>query len=485
MRDNMGIAVVCMVNTTSYSTSTPSNIQQVDDDLINDPLIVSEKAELPKCKKWSIYSQNSTETQHSMGAFEWNATMQSWLFSAVFYGSFITVMFSGYFADRYGPRLLIVIGISTYIVLSFLGPTLAEFDFYALIVARVIMGIAEGCIQPSVAAMIPRWFPQNERSTVAAIYTSGFQLGNGFIALVGAKLCLVHILNGWPLIFYMSGCFGILCLLIWCCMASNTPAENRFISEKEQNYLFHQLQETKPSILVEKETKKFQVPWLKMMTSSATISVLISGFALEFQFAIIQSFLPSYLRDILALDMDTNGLFAAVPFVSHLITKNILSIIADKLKKSGRVNMTTSCKVLQAYAAFGTSAVTLCLALFVDCTRPELALILLILFGFCFAGFVPGIYTALLSIAPAFTGTLTSLYTFVGMSAKIITPTVVGFINKTGSQYEWALIFMVASGLNIFAGVFFLFFGSAETQKWNDSSNDEEISGKSSPETNL
>lgn len=88
---------------------------------------------------------------------------------------------------------------------------------------------------------------------------------------------------------------------------------------------------------------------MKMLTSLPTIAVLISGFALEFQFAIIQSFLPSYLRDILSLDMDTNGLFAAIPFVSHLITKNILSIIADKLKKSGLVNMTTSCKVLQAY----------------------------------------------------------------------------------------------------------------------------------------
>lgn len=42
-----------------------------------------------------------------------------------------------------------------------------------------------------------------------------------------------------------------------------------------------------------------------MMTSPATIAVLISGFALEFQFAIIQSFLPSYLRDTLSLDVGT------------------------------------------------------------------------------------------------------------------------------------------------------------------------------------
>lgn len=69
--------------------------------------------------------------------------MQSWLFSAVFYGSFITVMFSGYFADKYGPRLLIILGLSTYIVLSFLAPTIAELNFYTLVGIRVVMGIAE------------------------------------------------------------------------------------------------------------------------------------------------------------------------------------------------------------------------------------------------------------------------------------------------------------------------------------------------------
>uniref|UniRef100_A0A914DUB2 Uncharacterized protein n=1 Tax=Acrobeloides nanus TaxID=290746 RepID=A0A914DUB2_9BILA len=83
MRDNMGIAVVCMVNTTSSSTSAHTHIGLDNHDRGN--------------------IENYTETSVSKGSFEWTSTMQSWLFSAVFYGSFITVLFSGYLADKYGP----------------------------------------------------------------------------------------------------------------------------------------------------------------------------------------------------------------------------------------------------------------------------------------------------------------------------------------------------------------------------------------------
>jgi hypothetical protein len=65
MRDNMGIAVVCMVNTTSSSTSTHTHIGLDNYDRGN----MSENSNFPKCKKWSIYSENYTETSVSKVKF--------------------------------------------------------------------------------------------------------------------------------------------------------------------------------------------------------------------------------------------------------------------------------------------------------------------------------------------------------------------------------------------------------------------------------
>lgn len=56
MRDNMGIAVVCMVNKTTYSST-------FDSELID---VVSNATERPKCKKWSIYSSELVEISPNM-----------------------------------------------------------------------------------------------------------------------------------------------------------------------------------------------------------------------------------------------------------------------------------------------------------------------------------------------------------------------------------------------------------------------------------
>lgn len=111
--------------------------------------------------------------------------------------------------------------------------------------------------------MISRWFPSSERSTAAAIYTSGFQLGSGFIAIMGSRLCLLPYLGGWPLIFYLSGkfkafyklntpilgCLGVVCLIIWLSITSNSPEESRIISKNEKVYLSIELSSDKPEDL--------------------------------------------------------------------------------------------------------------------------------------------------------------------------------------------------------------------------------------------
>lgn len=73
----------------------------------------------------------------------WSPGMQSALYSATFYGSLITIFFSGYLADRYGPKYLIFFAISDYIIVTLLTPVLAEFNYYAFFIARIIMGLGE------------------------------------------------------------------------------------------------------------------------------------------------------------------------------------------------------------------------------------------------------------------------------------------------------------------------------------------------------
>lgn len=69
--------------------------------------------------------------------------MQATLFSSTSYGSLITIIFSGYLADLYGPKLVCTSALVLYNVCTMLSPVLAEYNYYVFLAVRAIMGLAE------------------------------------------------------------------------------------------------------------------------------------------------------------------------------------------------------------------------------------------------------------------------------------------------------------------------------------------------------
>lgn len=69
--------------------------------------------------------------------------MQGVLISSTAYGSIITILFAGYIADTYGPRLTCLIAIIMYAIITLLSPFLADLNYVVFLIARSIMGLAE------------------------------------------------------------------------------------------------------------------------------------------------------------------------------------------------------------------------------------------------------------------------------------------------------------------------------------------------------
>lgn len=92
-----------------------------------------------------------------------------------------------------------------YVIITLVAPTLANLSYYAFVGARLSMGFVDGLIFPAVTVILARWFPPNERSTAAAVYTSGSNLCVVVNSLIAPSLCKIEALNGWPFIFYGTG----------------------------------------------------------------------------------------------------------------------------------------------------------------------------------------------------------------------------------------------------------------------------------------
>ncbi|GMR62578.1 hypothetical protein PMAYCL1PPCAC_32773 [Pristionchus mayeri] len=70
--------------------------------------------------------------------------MQGSLLTATFYGSIITIAFSGSIADRFGPKLIFAGGCMIYVFVTMATPFLAQYSFNVYFASRVVMGLAEG-----------------------------------------------------------------------------------------------------------------------------------------------------------------------------------------------------------------------------------------------------------------------------------------------------------------------------------------------------
>lgn len=71
---------------------------------------------------------------------------------------------------------------------------------------------------------------------------SGLQFGT-VVTLVGSGL-LASTRSGWPSIYYVSGAFGIVWVVLWLSLGSETPDTNRLITQSEKNYIKSSLTQT-------------------------------------------------------------------------------------------------------------------------------------------------------------------------------------------------------------------------------------------------
>ncbi|KAI6206364.1 hypothetical protein M3Y94_00901700 [Aphelenchoides besseyi] len=429
---NLGIALVCMVNAThvDYAQSP------VDSDYDQCPVV------------------EHTEDLGYTGSLEWTSFEQSQLFSAFFYGCILSMSVSGAMADHFNAKLIVTLSTVVYSLLSLISPLLANFSYFAFLATRFLMGICEGFVFPCITKIVSAWCPPNERATGASIYTSGHQISSVVSVIVSAQLCSFHFLGGWPLIFYFFGICGLFFAVCYMIFVTNSPDQNRFISEKERNFLHRALvneglkkkrcllQSVNVVHFVVTQEQKQRIPWRSIFTSPVVYSIMSCEFSYQYSAAIFANFLPSFFRDVMRFDMSQNGFYTSVPFIVQIVFKIIISVIADKLKSKYKLSATFMCKTLQTVATAGAALILVAMSLFLDCTRPNLAMILIILFGMLFSGEVAGSFTAILFIAPPFTGTLSSLTALFGAVGGIAAPTVFGLINQNGSRASYANFFL-------------------------------------------
>ncbi len=161
--------------------------------------------------------------QSPEGDFKYTASQTSWIFSAGLASFAIVMILAGRLQDRYGPRIIAVIGGlllgAGYVAASFSGTSFGLMLFFIGIVGGA--GIGMGYVCPIAACV--KWFP-DLKGLITGLAVAGFGAGAFiFVKLAGAwgGLIVSQGINGTFLIF---GIIFTISVVIGALLLSNPPA---------------------------------------------------------------------------------------------------------------------------------------------------------------------------------------------------------------------------------------------------------------------
>lgn len=457
LRVNMSVAIVCMVNQTALKIAEANSSS-------NDTSVKIETDQ--QCGLMKTGASNETSSgSFQDGEFEWSKTVQGLILGSFFWGYIVTQIPGGWLATKIGGKRVYGFCMLGATVATFLTPVAAQTSYIFLIVLRIIIGFSSGVCYPSMHTLWGHWAPPLERSKLVAFTYAGAQVGNVITFPLAGLLCKYGFAGGWPSIFYVLGILSSVWFILWMIFVSDSPTQHKRISKIEKDYIVESLSNVTLSADKPHEEKPLVVPWCSMFSSIRVWAILVANLTTDWGLYFLLTSIPLYMNEVLKLDISTNGLYSALPYIAFWLMINIAGWLADFIQSKGCLSMGLTRK---AFTNFGmiVPAIMLIILGYIDCTQPGAAVTLLVLgvslTGFQYSGWVVNH----MDIAPAFAGILFGISNSIAAVTGFLSPVVVNVITKDKTREQWQIVFYIAAAIYGIGALFYTAFASGEVQPW-------------------
>ncbi|TCD00066.1 MFS transporter [Pedobacter psychroterrae] len=369
--------------------------------------------------------------------FEFTSMQMGLIFSAFSWTYLMFQIPGGIMVKRYSPRVLYAFSLITWSVATvFQG---FARGFVTLFGLRMATGVFEAPAFPINNRVVSNWFPDNERASAIAIYTSGQFLGLAFLMPVLSK---VQFYVGWKGLFVVTGLVGILWGIVWYIFYRD-PMKHKRVNEAELELI------EKGGGMLDKQVaeedssrKKFKWTDLKEVLSHRKLwGIYIGQFAVNSTLWFFLTWFPKYLVDYRGMDFIKSGYWASVPYLAAFVGVLSSGFLSDYLIKKG----VSAAKARKRPIIIGLLISVLILgANYVD--SPAL-IILFMSLSFFGVGFASITWIFVSTLAPKHLIDITGgVFNFIGQLSGIIVPIVIGFL-ASGGNFAPALVFVALMGL--------------------------------------
>ncbi|KAL5711784.1 putative anion transporter 6 [Ranunculus cassubicifolius] len=394
-----------------------------------------------------------------------NQSIKGTILSTFYYGYAVSQVPGGWAAQKIGGRRVLLLSFMLWSLTCALVP-LDPNRVVVLVFARLLIGVAQGFIFPSIHTVLAQWVPPHERSRSVSLTTSGMYLGAAAGMLVLPSLVKF---KGPQFVFIAEAALGGLWTLLWFKYSSDPPRSDR---DKANASGFGESYSLLPSVKTENGgitaiRSSVKIPWKRIFLSMPIWAIVINNFTFHYALYVLMNWLPTYFEQGLQLSLQDMGSSKMVPYLNMFIFSNIGGVIADQLITKKILTVTRTRKVLNTFGFFVASLALMAIPLFrtadgaVFCSSVALGFLALGRAGFAinhmdiaprYAGIVMGVSNT--------AGTLAGIVG-VGLTGQILEASKLSHLDLTSAE-SWRPVFFIPGYLCLFSSVVFLVFSTGE-----------------------
>lgn len=247
---------------------------------------------------------------HFVSEFALSSVQRGWLNSAVFWSYGACQMPMGWLVDRYGVKWPYTVCFTLWCLAS--AATGLVVTLSALIITRLMIGVAEAVVVPATFRYLAKNFEENRKGTELGIFSIGGKMGPALGAPIAAWIIIAY---SWKAMFVATGLIGLLWLVPWL-----RTVKNDYPNEDE---------------LVEARRRASSVPLSNLLASPVVWGGLVNNFCYSYFAFYCMTWMPAYLVEQRGLSLADSGLYTLVSFAGTAVVAALAGYAADQLIARG------------------------------------------------------------------------------------------------------------------------------------------------------
>lgn len=188
-----------------------------------------------------------------------------------------------------------------------------------LLVARFLLGIAEGGVWPAVLVLLASWFSVKERARANALWMACMPVSAMIMAPISGWL-LVYF--DWKAVLIIQGLPPLVWAFVWLWLVRDQPSQVKWLSDKDRAYLLNEEKKEKAKVVG-------KAKYSDVFKNKTVWALLFMSFLWVAGFYGYNMWVPSLVGQ-LTKDPVTMGWLTAIPFTAGLIGMILNSYLSDK-----------------------------------------------------------------------------------------------------------------------------------------------------------